>query len=1497
MSRHFQFNDLLRTNPGLANFFLWAYETWREGDSDDMYIHLGCGDRVLDGFMNLDFLPASKDVTECHLLNIWPESLFGKVKAFYAEDVIEHFFLSEQLYILSSMNCLLGEEGLVRLLMPDISQLWTYGRRFDLDVLQRNSDYFVTTMRCRNGMDAVNMGMRMGGHRWLHDFDSFQRVAEACGFSASRTTCTVSSDPKMTGINVRDESGISFAVELRRSRRLSRLLVDPEQVGNGELVEDLGNGQFLYKATSDDPGISYSFTALEVKNIALVNVRSANISELREHNFGKAYFMPSEKAAIYVDRALHSSPHMNALSAIDIATAMREESTIKRLRFDPSERTGDYFTVGPLELFVFDSQDDEKLFVSQEQISCVGDFSGASISENNRDVVEHIGSIAKRKLSGDLESHVVTSKCRYGMMSYFDFDGPIGLSLALYGEWAQNELEMIEPFVSKGSTVVDVGANIGTHAMAFATMVGDAGSVIALEPQDELHTLLRRNAANNAFGRIIRPIRAGVAAQPGQALIPRIMEANGQNLGAVRLIPCSADMGPADDQSLVDLVSIDGLDLDRLTFLKIDVEGNEKEVLLGGEKTIRCLRPVVCCESGNFVRSWPPLKLMLSWGYAAFYMRISAYHDENYLSSKNNVFGNSEEGLFLFLPEERLLAREITVPEMPAYRILNAVDFARALLGTGAYPPSDVTPGDVQKRSLSLQLDECLLALRCKRAEERCVAANKSVKNLHRRAKFLRKELSELYAALDDPDRIREQIATTLSETMPVLPKTDEPDTCEPWPSPPEMKDWLDLAHQKQAQWNTTGRPKKNLVDVIVPVYRGMDQTLSCLYSVLNAPTTTPFQLVVVDDASPEPALSAMLQRLADLHLFTLVNHSENKGFVASANEGMRLNPDRDVLLLNSDTLVYNNWLDRLQEYAKANTDVGTVTPLSNNATICSYPLVERNNRARLEISFAELDALASETNSGVGITIPTGIGFCMYIRRECMDAVGLFDEEAFGRGYGEENDFCMRATAAGWRNVLLPNVFVRHTGKGSFEEEAFERMDAGLEMVKRLHPTYEDIVSEYCAADKSRDARRALDLARLRSAFRGEGRIILMVTHRWGGGVERHVLDLCDRLTRENSRVLLLRPYSKKSMCVWGLNLPEALQLPNLSFDLPQQFGELMEVLATLDIGHIHVHNFAGFQHAAPDVIRLVAELLGVDYDFTVHDYIPLCPNVHLVDQSGVPCEEAMLWQCRTCVEGNPPPQLGRTDMERWRERYGRFLCGARRIFAPSSDSAHRISAFFPQCSEKIQVRPHPEACLHPTDILIGSKDREENLAVAVVGAIGPHKGSRLLLECAKDAHQRDLPIFFKVIGYTSMDKELQRWGVSITGAYRESELIRFLHEAHCPIAFFPAIWPETYSYTLSEVVRAGLFPVAFDLGAPAERIREWGWGQLLPEALKWDAVAVNDALLSCEPIPLPDGFSEQLFRPNHYGSNLIERYYNFGEGHPFFSISRVTGPPECFS
>ncbi|MCB1922034.1 MAG: glycosyltransferase family 2 protein, partial [Candidatus Competibacteraceae bacterium] len=196
----------------------------------------------------------------------------------------------------------------------------------------------------------------------------------------------------------------------------------------------------------------------------------------------------------------------------------------------------------------------------------------------------------------------------------------------------------------------------------------------------------------------------------------------------------------------------------------------------------------------------------------------------------------------------------------------------------------------------------------------------------------------------------------------------------------------------------------------------------------------TPWRLVVIDDASPEPEVSAWLQEVAATDSrIELLRNEQNLGFVGTVNRGMALAAERDVLLLNSDTEVANDWLDRIRAAAYGDQKVASVTPFSNNATICSYPRFCQDNDLPEGWPVAELDALFAKVNPGQVVDVPTGVGFCMYIRRAALNDVGLFDVEHFGKGYGEENDFCIRAHKAGWRNLHLLDTFVLHSGGVSF--------------------------------------------------------------------------------------------------------------------------------------------------------------------------------------------------------------------------------------------------------------------------------------------------------------------------------------------------------------------------------------------------------------------------------------------------------------------------------
>src|SRR5262249_39068630 len=154
------------------------------------------------------------------------------------------------------------------------------------------------------------------------------------------------------------------------------------------------------------------------------------------------------------------------------------------------------------------------------------------------------------------------------------------------------------------------------------------------------------------------------------------------------------------------------------------------------------------------------------------------------------------------------------------------------------------------------------------------------------------------------------------------------------------------------------------------------------------------------------------------------------------ANRGMELaRRDADVVLLNSDTIVTQGWLDKLVRCAESDPMIGTITPFSNNAEICSFPRFCENNAWTGESDVEQIAQALERAAAPVYPDLPTGVGFCLYIRRVLIDEIGAFDP-VFGLGYGEENDYCMRATEHGFRNVLCDDTFVVHLGGSSFGDK-----------------------------------------------------------------------------------------------------------------------------------------------------------------------------------------------------------------------------------------------------------------------------------------------------------------------------------------------------------------------------------------------------------------------------------------------------------------------------
>ena len=363
-----------RENPGLARHYLWDSNPMLT-ESSALWLHLGCGVTVLEGFVNLDVVPQDPRVIRWNLLDLWPEELEQKVEGVFSEDCLEHFFHAEQTYILCNINRALKSGGVARILMPSVARLFeSYCTNSAIGGLLAGP-YGVETTG-----DAINYGMRFTGHRWLHDQQSLARMATLCGFDATATSCASSGLEKFNGLNLRDESNsASFANDLHKTRHISRVLASPASVNGATKVEDLAADAALFVATSQRPVVEYSLPqSVASSSVACINFRSSNLSSF---DWGLKTLVIDEINGVmpwYFDETLKSQPCMNLITKsqlklpetgsdllprIDgqtgrgksIAPAVlsgdRDFSTLK---FSPAANSGEYFTLGCVEVFVLE---------------------------------------------------------------------------------------------------------------------------------------------------------------------------------------------------------------------------------------------------------------------------------------------------------------------------------------------------------------------------------------------------------------------------------------------------------------------------------------------------------------------------------------------------------------------------------------------------------------------------------------------------------------------------------------------------------------------------------------------------------------------------------------------------------------------------------------------------------------------------------------------------------------------------------------------------------------------------------------------------------------------------------------------------------------------------------------------------------------------------------------------------------------------------------------
>lgn len=613
-------------------------------------------------------------------------------------------------------------------------------------------------------------------------------------------------------------------------------------------------------------------------------------------------------------------------------------------------------------------------------------------------------------------------------------------------------------------------------------------------------------------------------------------------------------------------------------------------------------------------------------------------------------------------------------------------------------------------------------------------------------------------------------------------------------------------------------------VTVIMPIYNAFDVLPEALERVVRH-SDLDWRLILIEDGSLDPQVRPFLQewvaRPEHAERVTLLLNDKNMGFVGAMNRGFEVARDwpRDpVVLLNSDALVPAGWLSRLLAPLEA-PDVASVTPMSNDAEIFTVPVICQ--RTPLAPGMAEaLDRAAARLNPQENLVIaPTGVGFCMALSPVFLGKLPEFDT-AFGRGYGEETDWCQKARALGGKHVCAQNLFVEHRGGESFGSVNKQKLlERNCAEIARRYPAYDQEVQDFLADDPLNTVRLALGLTW--ASAQQDSAVPVYLAHAMGGGAEAYLQGRIKADIAAGGSAVVVRVgqgyrWKVELHCARGVTqglsddvrLVQALirQLPRRrivyscgvgAFEPLALPGQLLEMAEQTE-GHRPSHPI----------------------EILFHDFYPISPSYTLLGQDGayhgVPRADGVVAQDPAHHLLHPEP----ASLRDWQEAWRPLVAAAERIVVFSQSSRSIVAEAYPEGADAIVVVPHVLQAKVP--VIASGGDGAGPPVIGVLGNIGYQKGAAVLQKLSRDLAndtQNGPKARLVVIGHIDPDYALAAPAV-VHGRYQLRDLPGLVARYQISAWLIPSIWPETFSFTTHEAVATGLPVFCFDLGAQGDAV-----------------------------------------------------------------------------
>lgn len=632
---------------------------------------------------------------------------------------------------------------------------------------------------------------------------------------------------------------------------------------------------------------------------------------------------------------------------------------------------------------------------------------------------------------------------------------------------------------------------------------------------------------------------------------------------------------------------------------------------------------------------------------------------------------------------------------------------------------------------------------------------------------------------------------------------------------------------------------RENTISIIVPIYNAVDDLKVCIERLIRF-TRPGIRIILINDASPDPAINVLLSGIALTNQFTIIHNKINLGFTKTVNIGINVAGQDDVVLLNSDARVTPRWLEGMQRALATDYRIATVTAMSDRAGAFSAPTIGNINELPLGVSEIEYAMAFRRRARGLYPSVPTGNGFCMYIRRACINDIGALDEEAFPRGYGEENDFCMRARANGWQHIIDDRTYVFHDRSKSFGGEKDVLIQAGRTVVDKRYPDYKKAISVFSKSPLIALARFSAKQA-IDDCLTTEGikpRALFVVATSTGGTPQTNrdlMLALYDAwepwlLHCDSKTISLYRVFNdKEDLLIRRHELNELVDpLNHTSFEYDRVVSNW---LGQYDFDIVHIRHLAWHSLSLPQL----AKNSGAFVVNSFHDYYAACPTVKFLDGDDQFCggncaNSKSISKCGNPLWKDELPTLKSDWIFQWREKFQNALSCVDHFVTTSAHAKKSLLLALPKIdASKFSVIPHGrDFSSFTTPALLNEKP--EKIKILIPGNIDEAKGGGYILDILKE--DSDNILEFHILGtiHENLIEKIEVIGkdrIICHGSYKRDDFTKHVQNIAPHVGAIFSIWDETWCHTLTEIWASGLPALVLDYPTVGGRVHtaKAGW------------------------------------------------------------------------